>query len=97
MSMKPIDSSRAPGQASPITTPADARRPVAKGQPAKVAGDEIQFSDQARRLTGDAATSREARVEEARRKLLAGELDTPEVIEKTAEKMLKPRKLDVDA
>lgn len=98
MNMNRIDGSRGPGKSLPIPEGADARRPAAREKTAKAA-DQIQFSDQARRLTegGTADASRAARVEAARRKLASGELDSPEVINRTAEKLLRSGKLDVEA
>ena len=74
------------------------RRPPAAGpkEKAQTPSDSIEFSDRAKKLAGDPAgpdSSREARVEAARRRLASGELDRPQACEKAAEKLLRSGEL----
>ena len=74
------------------------RRPPAADpkEKAQTPSDSIEFSDRAKKLAGDPAgpdSSREARVEAARRRLASGELDRPEAYEKAAEKLLRSGEL----
>lgn len=62
---------------------------------APASDDRVELSEEARKLLQDGdAAARQARVNAARVKLVSGELLTPEVFDKTAEKLLLSGDLD---
>ena len=59
--------------------------------------DSINLSDTARKLAAEAPDNRptrEARIKAARKKLLAGELDSPEAVRDAAEQLLRSGDLE---
>jgi anti-sigma28 factor (negative regulator of flagellin synthesis) len=95
MEMNRIESGRMPNQIQ--ASDAKAKKQLKQaGQPPKAGQDQVEFSQKAREIAEslDVKQGRGALVEEARRKLESGELDSPGVYEKTAAKLLKSGELE---
>jgi hypothetical protein len=102
MTLNPINGLAASQSSAPIE-PRNPSRASAPGSAPGAASDSVEFSDDARKLAAGALgadagaagqTSSEVRVAAARQKLLSGQLSTPAVYEKTAEKLLRSGDLD---
>lgn len=97
MDMNRIDAPGSTGTPPPIEPQRDAGQPSAPQKKPKRPADRIDLSEQARQLMDGAEStklSREQKVEEARKRLLSGELFKPEVYESTAEKLLRSGDLE---
>ena len=97
MDMNRIDAPGSTGTPPPIEPQRAAGQAAASRKKPKRPADRIELSDEARQLMNGAESpklSREQKLEEARQRLLSGELFKPEVYESAAEKLLRSGDLE---
>jgi len=95
MNIEGVDPSRGAVRPERTEERPEAAHRAPPGRPGPVSDDRVDLSPEARRLSEESSdASREARVEEARRKMESGELLRREAIERAAENLLRSGALD---